>query len=274
MLRPVNSALPRAALINDFSCFGKCSLTVGIPILSAFGVEAAALPTALLSAHTADGLGDYVLRDLTDELRAFADHWRTLNIRFDGICTGFFGSVEQLAFARDFIRDFSGEKTVVIVDPVLGDNGARYPCFTQAHVEAMRALCAHAHLITPNCTEAALLTGLAMDAAPEELLAALPVENAILTGVHRGEEIGYLARLDGSEQSFFRQRLPQTLHGTGDVFVSALSGALLGGGKTMGEAFLCAAEFCDASVRATAARGEGHWYGLAFEDVLRAQHGE
>lgn len=269
MLRPVNSALPRAALINDFSCFGKCSLTVGLPILAAFGVEAAALPTALLSAHTAEGFGDYVMRDLTDELRAFAAHWKTLHIRFDGICTGFFGSVEQLSFARGFIRDFSARETVIIVDPVLGDNGARYPCFTQAHVEAMRTLCADAHLITPNCTEAALLTGLSMDSAPEKLLSALPVENAILTGVHRGEDIGYLARLDGEELSFFRPRLPQTLHGTGDVFVSALSGALLGGGKTMREAFLCAADFCDASVRATAARGEGHWYALAFEDVLR-----
>lgn len=271
MIRPVNSALPRAALINDFSCFGKCSLTVGIPILSAFGVEAAALPTALLSAHTAEGFGDYVMRDLTDELRAFAAHWRTLNIRFDGICTGFFGSVEQLSFAREFIRDFSSEKTVVIVDPVLGDNGARYPCFTEKHVEAMRELCASAQLITPNCTEASLLTGLSMNAAPEELLAALPVGNAILTGVHRDEEIGYLARLDGETLSFFRPRLPQTLHGTGDVFVSALAGALLAGGKTTRQAFLCAAEFCDAAVRATAARGEGHWYAIAFEDVLRGR---
>lgn len=272
MLRPVNgSGLPRAALINDFSCFGKCSLTVSLPILASFGVEAAALPTALLSSHTAEGFGDYFLRDLTAELRAVAAHWKTLSLRFDGICTGFFASLEQLSFARDFIRDFSENAPLVIVDPVLGDGGALYPCFTPAYVGEMRALCALADLITPNCTEAMLLTGLAPDAAPEALLAALPVENAILTGVRRGDEIGYLARLDGEALSFFRPRLPKTLHGTGDVFVSALAGALLGGGEDKRSAFLRAAEFCDASVRATALRGDGHWYALAFEDVLRQE---
>ena len=125
MIRPVNgSGMKRMALLNDLSCFGKCSLSVAMPILSSYGVETVPLPTAILSTHTADGFGSYVMRDMTDEMKAFAAHWRQLQIKFDGICTGFFGSVEQMHFAKDFLRDFAGEDTIVVVDPVLGDNGA------------------------------------------------------------------------------------------------------------------------------------------------------
>ena len=95
MIRPVNgSGMKRMALLNDLSCFGKCSLSVAMPILSSYGVETVPLPTAILSTHTADGFGSYVMRDMTDEMKAFAAHWRQLQIKFDGICTGFFGSVE------------------------------------------------------------------------------------------------------------------------------------------------------------------------------------
>ena len=109
MIRPVNgSGMKRMALLNDLSCFGKCSLSVAMPILSSYGVETVPLPTAILSTHTADGFGSYVMRDMTDEMKAFAAHWRQLQIKFDGICTGFFGSVEQMHFAKDFLRDFAG----------------------------------------------------------------------------------------------------------------------------------------------------------------------
>ena len=141
MIRPVNgSGMKRMALLNDLSCFGKCSLSVAMPILSSYGVETVPLPTAILSTHTADGFGSYVMRDMTDEMKAFAAHWRQLQIKFDGICMGFFGSVEQMHFAKDFLRDFAGEDTIVVVDPVLGDNGALYGCFTEEYVQAMRAL--------------------------------------------------------------------------------------------------------------------------------------
>ena len=133
MIRPVNgSGMKRMALLNDLSCFGKCSLSVAMPILSSYGVETVPLPTAILSTHTADGFGSYVMRDMTDEMKAFAAHWRQLQIKFDGICMGFFGSVEQMHFAKDFLRDFAGEDTIVVVDPVLGDNGALYGCFRAA----------------------------------------------------------------------------------------------------------------------------------------------
>lgn len=273
MIRSVNgSGMKRMALLNDLSCFGKCSLSVAMPILSAFGVEAVPLPTAILSTHTAEGFGDYVLRSLTDEMETFAAHWKRLGVRFDGVCTGFFASASQLAFARRFLRDFAPAGTLVVVDPVLGDNGALYSCFTDESVAAMRALCQDAQLITPNRTEAALLAGCAMDAGIQELLAGLPTPNVIITGVHRGGEIGYCARLEGTYYEIFKPCLPQTLHGTGDVFVSALCGELMGGRKPA-DALARAADFCDGCVRATAARGEAHWYGLAFEDVLKEKRG-
>ena len=128
MIRPVNgSGMKRMALLNDLSCFGKCSLSVAMPILSSYGVETVPLPTAILSTHTADGFGSYVMRDMTDEMKAFAAHWRQLQIKFDGICMGFFGSVEQMHFAKDFLRDFAGEDTIVVVDPVLS-HSARIAC--------------------------------------------------------------------------------------------------------------------------------------------------
>lgn len=271
MNRSVNgSGMRRMALINDLSCFGKCSLSVEAPILSAYGVEAVPLPTAVLSTHTAEGFGSYVLRDMTDEMEAFAAHWKQLGVRFDGVCTGFFASVPQLTFARRFLRDFADPSTLVVIDPVLGDNGALYGCFTERSVTAMRALCSDARLITPNRTEAALLAGCAMDAGVEELLEKITAPNVIITGVRREDTIGYCARLDGAYMELFKPCLPGTLHGTGDVFVSALCGELMNG-RDMPDALTRAADFCDRCVRKTAARGEAHWYGLAFEDVLKEE---
>ena len=271
MNRTVNgSGMKRMALLNDLSCFGKCSLSVAMPIISAYGVETVPLPTALLSTHTASGFGPYVMRGMTEEMEAFAAHWKKLGIRFDGICTGFFASASQLSFAQRFLREFTTPSTLVVVDPVLGDNGALYGCFSEEYVQGMRALCKAAQLITPNRTEAALLAGCPMDTDEQDILAKLPVENVIITGVHRGEEIGYCARLNGQYTEIFKPRLSRPMHGTGDVFASALCGELMNG-KPAAEALPRAADFCDRCVRATAARGEAHWYGLAFEDVLKEE---
>ena len=273
MIRPVNgSGMKRIALLNDLSCFGKCSLSVSMPILSAYGAETVPLPTAVLSTHTADGFGDCVLRDMTEEMTAFAAHWKRLSVQFDGICTGFFASVPQVAFARQFLRDFAEEGTLVVVDPVLGDDGALYGCFTEDYVAAVRGLCADAQFITPNRTEAALLTGCAPDTPAEKLLSRLDTPNVIITGVHRGDRVGYLARLGGKQAEFFAPCLRKELHGTGDVFTAALCGELLAG-REPEQAFLRAAAFCDRCVGKTAARGDAHWYGLAFEDELKERSG-
>ena len=111
------SGMKRMALLNDFSCFGKCSLSVAMPIISAYGVETVPLPTALLSTHTASGFGPYVMRDMTEEMEAFAAHWKKLDIRFDGVCTGFFASASQLSFAQRFLREFTTPRPLLWSTP-------------------------------------------------------------------------------------------------------------------------------------------------------------
>ena len=119
--------LKRAALINDLSCFGKCSLSVSMPILSSYGIETVPLPTALLSTHTG-GFTGYVVQDTTEAMRAFAAHWKQVGVQFDCIATGYCCSPEQIRLAAEFIRSFAGDQTLVVVDPVLGDHGRLYSC--------------------------------------------------------------------------------------------------------------------------------------------------
>lgn len=195
---PINgSGLTRVALLNDFSCFGKCSLTVSIPIISSYGIETVPLPTAVLSTHTG-GFDRFVMRDMTDDMRQIAAHWKEMDMQFDCIYTGFFCTIEQIAFAREFIRTFSGPRTLLLSDPVLGDNGSLYSCFSEEFAAEMRKLCEMADIITPNRTEARLLLGGAADdesVSNEALLEGLRNENVIITSVRRGDKIGYLARL-------------------------------------------------------------------------------
>ena len=259
--------LKRAALINDLSCFGKCSLSVSMPILSSYGIETVPLPTALLSTHTG-GFTGYVVQDTTEAMRAFAAHWKQVDVQFDCIATGYCCSPEQIRLAAEFIRSFADERTLVVVDPVLGDHGRLYSGFTDAHVDAMRELCSLADLFTPNRTEAALLAGLSFSSADETLLYAQQVKDAVITSVGSGNRIGYLARLDGRVTLVQKESVDMTVHGAGDVFTSALSGELLSG-QAPQTALLRAADFCDSCIHETAKRQPGHWYGLAFEPVLK-----
>lgn len=270
-MKSVNdTGMKRAALINDLSCLGKCSLSVALPILSAAGVEAVALPTAILSTHTG-GFDGYVMRDMTEEMQAFIAHWQHIGVHFDCIYTGFFSSVRQIEIARQFIQDFAQEDTLVLVDPVLGDNGRLYGCFSPDYVQEMRALCKLAHIITPNLTEAALLTGSSPDDSPEAILSRLETPNAVITSVPGGEdEIGYLARLNGRVLHMHKPKLSLELHGCGDVFASALCAQLLND-QPLPNALQKAADFCDGCIRKTAQRQPGHWYGLTFEDMLKGQ---
>ena len=173
-------------------------------------------------------------------------------MKFDAIITGYCCTVEQIKLTAEFIRSFAEHDTLVLVDPVLGDHEALYTGFSDAHVDAMRELCSLADLITPNRTEAALLAGLSFSSADETLLYAQQVKDAVITSVGSGNRIGYLARLDGA----------------GDVFTSALSGELLSR-QAPQTALLHAADFCDSCIHETAKRQPGHWYGLAFEPVLK-----
>ena len=148
--------LKRIVTIQDISCFGKCSLTVAHPILCAMGLETAVIPTAVLSTHTYQ-FKDYTFRDLTSDIPAIATHWKSLNLQFNGIYTGYLGSTEQVQIVSDFFDTFRNEHTSIIVDPVMGDAGKLYAGFTADFVQKMKALCKKADIIAPNMTEAALL---------------------------------------------------------------------------------------------------------------------
>lgn len=267
-MRPVDPCgLKRALLINDLSCFGKCSLSVSLPILSAYGVEAVPLPTAVLSTHTS-GFTGYASVDMAEALRRFPAHWAQLGLRFDCIAVGYCTSAEQLRLAAALIRSLADEHTLVVVDPVLGDQGALYPGLKEAQVEAMRELCSLARWITPNRTEAALLAGLPASAGDRALLQALQVENTVITSIQQENTIGFLARLGGQEVLLQQERLALVLHGAGDVFTSALCGELLRE-KAPLEALQRAANFCRRCIKETEKRQPGHWYGLAFEPALK-----
>ena len=150
--------MKRIATIQDLSCVGKCSLGIAMPILSAMGIECAALPTAVLSAHTAfDG---FVCTDLTAQLAPIAAHWKALGLRFDALYTGYLASPAQVAFVEAFFDSFGRADTLVFVDPVMADQGRLYAGFDAGFPEKMRRLCARADIVTPNVTEACLLTGM------------------------------------------------------------------------------------------------------------------
>ena len=149
---------PRCAAIHDLSGFGRCSLTIVIPVLSAMGVQCCPLPTAYLSTHTG-GFPGYTFLDMTEAMEAAAAHWADLNIDFRAIYSGFMGSRRQLEITADFIRAFRRDHTLVVVDPVMGDHGRPYRTYTPEMCRAMADLAARADLITPNLTEAALLLG-------------------------------------------------------------------------------------------------------------------
>ena len=141
--------------IQDFSCVGKCSLTVAIPIISAFGIEACALPTALLSTHTQ--FKNWTFKNLCSEIDPITDAWKKENIIFDGICTGYLGGVDLIESVKDIIKHFVSKDGVVLIDPAMGDNGKLYAGFDMEYVKATKTLCAMADVITPNITEATFM---------------------------------------------------------------------------------------------------------------------
>ena len=149
----------QAAAVQDLSGFGRCSITVALPILSAMGVQLSCLPTAVLSTHTG-GFTGYTFRDLTCDMEPFFRHWQKEGFQFDALYTGYLGSKKQVEIISEFIDDFSTENNVTVVDPVLGDGGRYYAGFDDEFAAEMKKLCAKADYIIPNMTEVSFLLGI------------------------------------------------------------------------------------------------------------------
>ena len=265
---------PRVAAIHDLSCFGRCSLTIALPVLSAMGCQCCPLPTALLSAHTGFTGGSFL--DLTEEMQRIADHWARIDIHFDGIYSGFLGSAAQIGTVQQFITRFLGTGLVVI-DPVLGDHGQAYRTCTPELCNGMRRLAESADIITPNLTEASLLleqpyeTIQAID--PAETVRRLSLEgrrSVVLTGYSTGDgQTGALCfdRADGSIQAVQVQRVPRDFSGTGDLFTSVLTGAMVKGVPLI-QAARTAADFVQSCAARTLAAGNTDGEGVDFEPLL------
>ena len=268
----------RVAAIHDISCFGKCSLTVALPVISAMGVEVSAIPTAVLSTHTG-GFTGYTFRDLTEDIQPIVRHWQTLNLHFDAFYTGYLGSFEQIDLVRESFHALKSEDTLLAVDPVMADNGKLYAHFPKDFPAGMRKLCAEADLIVPNLTEAALLLNEPYVEGPYERgyiegllkrLSAIGPRRVVLTGVWFDDDRLGAASYDrdtGETAVSLAPRIEGYYHGTGDVFASVLVGALLNG-CNLPQAVELAVDFTAASIRRTHDAGTDIRFGVNFEAGL------
>lgn len=265
----------RAAVINDLSSFGGCSLTAFIAVLAALGVQPCPLPTAVLSAQSE--FERFYRRDLTDDLPRWLDAWQANGERFDGICTGYFSAAGQLDSALRLIRGFRADGGVVIVDPVMGDDGALYPGFDRDVCRGMRRLAAQADVLLPNVTELCLLSGAdyaalaqADNPLPQIEALAKPLaagRGVVVTGIHCHHQIGNLVISGGEARLIACEKLGGRFSGTGDLFSAVVSGCVLNG-KTLFQAAQTAADFVHAAIAETVRAPYDPLYGVRFENVL------
>ena len=264
----------RILTVQDISCVGQCSLTVALPILSACGVETAVIPSAVLSTHTA-GFTGYTFRDLTEDIPTIREHWMKEGITFDAIYTGYLGSTKQIDYVAALFADTAAEGCVKIVDPAMADNGALYPGFDEVYAKAMGTLCAKADYVVPNITEACFLTGVPYKTEYDrayidtllDALTAAGCKNVILTGVSYKEgRTGVVVFENGQYAYYEHEKLPNSCHGTGDIYASAFVGALVRG-KSAYDAAAIAANYTVECIKTTG-KLPNHWYGAAFEPDL------
>lgn len=264
----------RILTIQDISCVGQCSLTVALPILSAAGHETCILPSAVLSTHTA-GFSGYTFHDLTDDIPAVQKHWQKEGITFDGIYTGYLGSTKQVAYVKNILDTMGNANAVKVVDPAFADNGKLYPIFDEAYVSAMRTLCPSADVLLPNISEACFLSGVEYKEVYDQKyienllfnLSKLGCSTIVLTGVgYAPDRTGVVVYQNGELEYYEHERISKGCHGTGDVYASAFTGALLRG-KTLFESAKIAADYTVLCIKNTQ-DDSNHWYGVKFETAL------
>ena len=266
----------KIAVINYLSGYGRCSLTVALPILSAMGHQACPVPTAILSSHTEFPV--YFFDDYTEKMQDYADKWVQLGLSFDGIATGFLGSEKQIAMVIDMVERLSGDDTLVLVDPVMGDHGRLYATYTEEMCEEMKLLVSRADVATPNVTEACILTGTPYKDkgwTRKELLnmammlRLMGARSVVITGVREGNFYTNVVLDRGMDApSFVKVKCAGGQRpGTGDVFASVAAGALLRG-ASLKEAVEQAARFVKDCIHISDELDIPHANGVCFEEIL------
>ncbi|MCH3942634.1 MAG: PfkB family carbohydrate kinase [Atopobiaceae bacterium] len=274
LYRRQGSYIPRVAAVHDLCGYGKCSLGVAIPVLSAAGCDVCPVPTSLFSAHTK--FPTFYMHDTTPMLGEYLDAWQKEGIGLDAVYSGFLGAAEQVASIRRLYSEHPG--ALRVVDPVMGDAGSMYPTYTPELCAAMGELVDGADVLTPNLTEASILTGIpyqGQDVSEEfvrqnmERLVSMGAKSVVIKGVVRGDGLirNYLGGADIEFEELSDRLLPFMLHGTGDLYCSSLLGALMCG-KSLKRAVQFAGAFVTDAMRVTREQPDYEVRGVSFESVL------
>ena len=282
--------MKRVLTVQDISCVGKCSLTAAIPVISAMGIEVCPLPTAILSNHTA--FSSFSFLDLTDKIPEILNEWKKQGFHFDAIYTGYLGSIKQIDLVHKILDEFAQNDTLVVIDPCMADNGKLYTGFSQDFVKQMAKLCGRSNVILPNMTEACFLVNQDYDFLVQTnesitkvmaKLLSLGAQQVILKGVEFSKEkigVAYCSQklfnnnFSTNENNmedmniYFHHRYDENFHGTGDVFASAVTGALVLK-KDIKDAVKIACDFVQESIECTLLNPNYNWYGVDFESALR-----
>lgn len=268
--------MKRVLTIQDISCLGKCSLTVALPLISATGNEAVILPTAVLSTHTM--FKDFTYKDLSDQLDPITQHWKSQDVQFDAIYTGYLGSVEEIHHMEKIFNMFKTKDNIIFIDPVMADNGKLYPNFDMDYVKANTKLCGLADIIVPNITEACFMTDTEYKEEYDEAyikdlldkLAQLGSKIVVLTGVSLSEGKTGIMGYDTEKKEYFSYQndaVGAKYHGTGDIFSSVAVGAYMND-LSIRDALAVAADYTALTIKKTLENPKKPWYGVDFETTI------
>lgn len=265
----------KMAVINDFCGFGRCSLAVSLPIVSAMKIQCCPLPTAIFSNHT--GFESFRCTDFTEHMTDYAEEWKKLNLRFHGILTGFLGSPEQIGIVKNFLQSFRTEETVIVVDPVMGDYGKLYPSYSPLLAEKMAELVPYADILTPNLTEACILTDTEYnrDMSEDDLeilckkLSGMGPKKIVISGLERGEDLLNFVFEEGKESLCLTEhKVGPCRSGTGDVFSSIIAADAVNG-VDFAESVKHASGFIAKVLRRTMELDLPKTDGICFEEFLK-----
>ncbi len=267
--------MKRILTIQDISCLGKCSITIALPVISALGTECVILPTALLSNHTL--FKSFTCKDLTDQIEPICEKWKDEDVKFDGIYTGYLGSIEQIEIVKNIFKTF-GKDGLIFVDPAMADQGKLYPAFDMEYARKNADLCAEADIIVPNITEASFMTGMEYKEEYDESyvkemlerLEKLGAKITVLTGVSLSEGKTGIMGYDSEHDEFYayqNDKVGAMFHGTGDLFSSTVIGEIMKG-KNWKDAMRIAADYTAHTIEVTMQNPKKAWYGVDFEATL------